>query len=48
MRPSPEKHIDIHMPCRYQQAVRIARWDYRMAVREADAERAMGDDLGEW
>jgi hypothetical protein len=47
MRPSPEEHVDIHMPRRYQQAVRIAGWDYRVAVREADAERAVGDDLGE-
>lgn len=43
----PQQHIHIHMPGRYQQGIGVPGRNDGMAVREADAQRAMRHDLGE-
>lgn len=47
MRAAPEQHIDVHLARRDQQTIRIPGRDDGVAMREADAEGAVGDDLGE-
>jgi hypothetical protein len=47
VRAAPQQDIDVHLARRNQQAVAVARRDDRVPVREADAQRAVRDDLGE-
>jgi hypothetical protein len=47
MRAAPKKDIDVHLPRGDQQTVWVALWDYRVAVREADAQSSMLDDFRE-
>lgn len=44
---APEQHVDVHLAGGDEQAVRVARGDDGVAMGEADAQRAVGDDLGE-
>lgn len=44
---SPEKDIYIHLTSRDEQRIRVARGNDGVAMGEADAETAMGDDFGE-
>lgn len=44
---APQQHIHIQMPGRDQQAIGVARRDDGVAVRESDAQAAVGDDFGE-
>ena len=44
---SPEQHVNVHVACSDQQAVCIPGGQDGMAMGEAYAEGAMGDDLGE-
>lgn len=43
----PQQHIDVHVSCSDQQTIGIPRWNDGMAMREANAQGAMSDDLGE-
>jgi len=44
---APQQHIDVHLARGNQQGIRISRRDDGVAVCEADAEGAVGDDFGE-
>jgi len=43
---APAEDVDVHLPCRNQQRIWVSGWDDTIAVREANAQAAMGDDLG--
>lgn len=44
---APEQHVDVHLPCRDQEGIRVAGGDDGMAVGEADAKGAVRDDFGQ-
>lgn len=44
---TPEQDVDVHLARGDQQGVGVARRDDGVAMGEADAEAAVGDDLGE-
>jgi hypothetical protein len=47
MSPTPKQHIHVHLPRGDQQRIAIAGRYYRVAMREAYPQTAVGDDLRE-
>jgi len=44
---APAEDVDVHLPRRNQQRIWISGWDNAIAMGEANAQAAMGDDLGQ-
>jgi hypothetical protein len=44
---APAEDIDVHLPRRNQQRIWVSGWDDAIAVREANAQAAVGDNFGQ-